>query len=219
MGSYYLKWCTSKNCCNSTGRKMIINMIDTSWERPSHRTSIFALYTRPAQDPYNPYIWKWLGMHRHRHYLFPMIAQEPCWAWFGGRPERQANTRSALRVYVTHCHKSEMGVSINGGTPKWLVYKCLSWKILVKLMIWRYLYFRTHPQYELLKSLNHFWLPRCGYAIRTSWIIFFRGTGCPRLTAARYLLPLHRSGPENACSSARSGVEFEFWGLKDSKSL
>ena len=39
----------------------------------------------------------WICTDSHRHYLSPMVAQEPCRAWFGGRPERQANARSAQK--------------------------------------------------------------------------------------------------------------------------
>ena len=38
--------------------------------------------------------------------------------------------------------KIDGGVSINKGTPKWMVYK---WKTLLKWMIWGYPYFRKHP--------------------------------------------------------------------------
>ena len=38
--------------------------------------------------------------------------------------------------------RSEMGVSKNRGTPKWMVY---NWKTLLNWMIWGYHYFRKHP--------------------------------------------------------------------------
>ena len=56
-----------------------------------------------------------------------------------------------------------MGVSKNGGTPKWMVY---NGKPLLKWMIWGYHYFRKHPdplkpQFPLATSLGSVWYNLC----------------------------------------------------------
>ena len=44
--------------------------------------------------------------------------------------------------FLLEQHISDLGVSKNRGTPKWMVCK---WKTLLKWMIWGYHYFRKHP--------------------------------------------------------------------------
>ena len=53
------------------------------------------------------------------------------------------------------CIDSDMAVSENGGTPKWMVY---NGKPLLKWMIWGYPYFRKHPYrlWDLWDDLSFF---------------------------------------------------------------